>query len=200
MRKNHFANAAVASLIFLVFAGCVTDRMIEPSFDTVDKKIVFVPFCERDLYYFESAEGMRISALLAAVVSRKSDDLKVVDVAPAAPLIKGKNPDTINWQEVGKAVGADYVVLGFIKTLRAKDSLHVNCYKGVFNAEITVIQTATGKEVMREDVFATYPSGRFQQEVLSVVETTEDEVLQKVKERGVAKMAEFFYPHPPPEE
>jgi hypothetical protein len=200
MRKNYSENLAVIFVLVFFLVGCATGNMVEPSFDTVGKKIVFVPFRERDLYYFESEVGMKISALLASVVSKMSEELKVVDVVPAAALIRGKDANTIDWQEVGRATGADYAVLGFIKTLRAKDPLHVNCYKGVFEAEIAVIQTATAEEVMEEDVSVTHPSGRFEQEFLSVVETTEDKVLEKVKERGVKKMAEFFYPHPPPDE
>jgi hypothetical protein len=201
MRRNYSENLSVCFLFLLVLAGCATGDMIEPPFDTVGKKIVFVPFRERDLYHFESALGMEISALLASVVSKKSEELRVVDIAPAAPLIRSKEPGAIDWQEVGRAAGADYVVLGFIKTLRAKDpQLHVNCYKGVFQAEIAVIQTATGTEVAKEDISVTYPSGKFGQEFLSVLETTEAEVIQKVKEQGVRKMAEFFYPHPPPED
>jgi TolB-like protein len=201
MRKT-CVGSLTASLLFLtVLAGCgLTGNMIEPPFDTGGKKIVFVPFRERDLYYFESGLGMEISALLAHLVRSKSNELKVVDIAPAEALIKGRDPDAIDWQEVGRATGADYIVLGFIKTLRAKDPEFVNCYKGRFYAQIALIQAATGAELMREDVTTSYPSDNFAQPFLSVVETTEDEVLQKVKERGVIKMAELFYPHPPPEE
>jgi hypothetical protein len=201
MRKTYFGSLIVSLLFLTVLAGCgLTENMIEPPFGTAGKKIVFVPFCEPDLYYFESKRGMEISALLAHLVQSKSNELKVVDIAPAIALIRGKDPDAIDWQEVGRATGADYIVLGFVKTLRAKDPEYVNCYKGRFHAQIALIQTATGAELMREDVAVSYPSGSFAQPVLSVLETTEDEVLQKVKERGVMKMAEFFYPHPPSEE
>jgi TolB-like protein len=200
MRKNYSESLAVIFVLVFFLAGCATGGTVEPSFETAGKKIVFVPFRERDLYCFESRLGMQVSALLATVVSKMSEELKVVDVAPAAALIEGKDPDKIDWQEVGRTTGADYVVLGFIKILRARDPLDVNCYKGVFEAEIAVIQTATGEEVMGEDISVTYPSGRFEQEFLSVLETTEDKVLEKVKEHGVKKMAEFFYPHPPPDE
>ncbi|MFH1422974.1 MAG: hypothetical protein ABIH42_09725, partial [Planctomycetota bacterium] len=98
--RNLFTKMMVFSVLVSVFAGCASSGMIEPAFDTIDKKIVFVPFRERDIYFFESEDGKEISALLATLVRSKSEELTVLDVAPAIPLIAGKEPEDIDWQKV----------------------------------------------------------------------------------------------------
>ncbi|MFH1421441.1 MAG: hypothetical protein ABIH42_01805, partial [Planctomycetota bacterium] len=91
-------------------------------------------------------------------------------------------------------------VIGTIKTLRSRDpKLHVNCYKGKFEAEIYVLRISDNILVYTKNIVTYYPSGKFEQEFIPIIDKTEEEVLWLLKERAVKEIAELFYPHSPPE-
>lgn len=194
-------------LCMVLFIGvCVSGcslfggRMVKPRVPTYNKKITVVPFREKDLYYLESTVGAEMVELIAGILVNEAANMKVISPMPAFNLIRDKNPASIDWRAVAKELGVDYVLTGNIRTYQSRDPRRdVACYRGTMAIHVKVYEPG-GSIALTEFVRADYPSGTFSPSHISVLDTTDEEVLARLRLKAASKIAKFFYAHAPEED
>jgi len=191
---------ACAAFLFLVsITGCLFGgHGIEPKFPTSGKKVAVIPFREDDLFYVESKLGLDMAARVIREIARNAIDMRAVDPKPAyEEYLVYKDPDKVEWDKVAAKLKADYVLIGHIRRFRARDPKRdVNLFRGEMIIEITVMRADNSIAAM-ETIVAKHPSGKFITPVLDNINTTEEDVLERLRQLAADKIGKLFYSHEP---
>ena len=192
--------ALVGFLVALVFvSGCIIGggHEIEARVNADNKKLAVIPFREKDLYFLESKHGADVAGLVVSAILKNALNPKIVDPKKAFDMIRDVNPEKINWGDVATVLEVDYLVVGSIGTFRARDPKRdVNCYRGEMRMDLEV-WCPDNTFVLKEKVSAKHPSDRFDVPVLSTFDTTEEEVLGRLKWNIAKSIARFFFAYAP---
>lgn len=199
LRRSKFVNSRCLRVVLLLavcVSGCIIGgHDVEPRIPTFGKKIAIIPFREKDLYYCESRLGMQMATLVTQIIVKEAFDMKVVNPAPCEPLLKDRDPDKIDWSEIAKKLKADYVLTGHITTFRSKDPRKdVGFYRGEMVIQVKV-WCPDNTIALMETVRAKHPSDRFDVPVIVEMDSSEEEVLGRLKAQAAVKIAKFFYAH-----
>lgn len=188
---------SLLAIVFIV-AGCAFGgHDIEARVSADFKKLAVVPFREKDLYFLESKHGADVAGLVVSLILKNALDSSMVDPKPAFDMIRDVRPEKINWGDVATVLNVDYIVIGTIGTFRSRDPVKdVNCFRGEMTVDVSVWKPDNSM-VLRETVKARHPSDKFSAPVISVFDTSEEEVLGRLKWNMAMKISKFFYPHSP---
>ena len=104
--------------------------------------ILVVPFKEKEGFYFKSQKGRDLARL---VELRVRTNLKNMLPVSSNKVLESESPlrlETANWASTGKALGADYILLGEISLFRTKDpgALNMLMGKSVINVELLAVR------------------------------------------------------------
>jgi len=120
---------------------------VEPEVDLKDKTLLVVPFSDAENTYFASPDGVALASMITQEVRRGAKKARVVDPAEVQRLFPGKDLETVGWQRVGQAVGADYVLVGHIDTFSVRDPKDPNLLMGTIAVRLKVVDTVDGSLV-----------------------------------------------------
>jgi hypothetical protein len=177
-------------------SGCIFGgHDVEPRIPTFGKKIAVIPFRENNLYYYESGLGIQMATLVTQLIVKEAFDMKVVNPGPSEPLVRDRDPDKIDWGEIAKKLKADYVLTGHITLFRSKDPRKdVGFYRGEMVIQVKAWRPDNTIALM-ETVRAKHPSDRFDMPVVVEMDSSEEEVLGRLKVQAAIEIAKFFYAH-----
>lgn len=137
--------------VVLVLPGCPwfipRYTTLDPEVDLTKKTLLVVPFSDTDNTYFASQDGNALAGLVIREVSTGAKKARLVDPEELRRLFPGRDLESVGWQNVGQAVGADYVLVGHIESFRLKDSGSPNLYMGTIVLRLKVVNAADGSVV-----------------------------------------------------
>ena len=134
--------------VVLVLPGCPwfipRHTTLDPEVDLTEKTLVVVPFSDADNSYFAYQDGNDLAGLVIREVSAGAPEAHLVDPEEVRRLFPGRDLEAVGWQNVGQAVGADYVLVGHIESFRLKDPGNPNLYMGTIVLRLKVVNVADG--------------------------------------------------------
>jgi len=158
------------------------------------KRLVVLPFSMRDWSYFESKVGARLSRQIAEIIRARRRSADVVDVDGLPESVKRLRLDEQSMvEDLGKRLDADYVLIGEIHDLRAKDPKTFGVLMGTMVVSARVTDVRQGKVVWRmEREKVRYPRPLFGEYPLPARETDKLEVIRKVMNEAAIEIASVF--------
>jgi len=121
-------------------------------------RILVVPFKEKEGFYFESQKGRDLARL---VELQMRANLKNIRLVSSNKVLESETPlrlETADWAAIGKALGADYILLGKISLFRTKEPGAVNLLMGksVVDVELLAVQEE-GRSVWSKRIDSKFP-------------------------------------------
>jgi len=156
------------------------------------ERVLIVPFATPQRSYFESELGARFSRDLAEVVRQSCPRAEVLDADNLPEGMLGQKNPQLSVAELGKSLGADYVLVGEIHELRGKDPKSFRVLRGTMVVVARVIDTQAGRVIWqgnRREFH--YPPPLFG-EPMPAQETEEEQVVRKVMLEAALGVAEVF--------
>lgn len=192
IKRFAFITALCAALL-AAQAGCslFQKETVKPSFPTEDKKIVVIPFAEPPMDFFESRLGELMATEFKQLVGAKNPGLKFQDPSPASEYLFGVDPSRVSWKKVAELTSADYVLVGNISLFRSKNPRDIGVWKGRSVVQVKLIDASAGRELLDTKVQARYPGNDYE-----TFFGDEEEVLTKLRQITVTKIARYFYEYP----
>jgi hypothetical protein len=187
---------ALLAVIMVSISGCALfgKDTVKPSFPTEGKKIAIVPFAFGGEDFFESKLGIKMAREVQNLVQSKSSDLTFVSPEPLAEILMEHNVEDIDWNEAGRVLKADYVLLGIIRTFTLKDPKVIGLLRGNVEVEIKLFDVVHGgKVILAKPVQHKYPPGEYE---ATAGEENEESVEKFLFSGIVNKIAGHFYAYP----
>ena len=135
----------------LVLPGCPwfipRYRTVDPEVDLTRKALLVVPFSDAENTYCASRNGDALARLVVGEVQAGAAKARLVDPEEVRRRFAGRDLEVVGWQNVGQAVGADYVLVGHIEEFRLKDPGNPNLYMGTIVLRLRVVKVADGSVV-----------------------------------------------------
>jgi len=180
-------------LLAMVIAGqgCF---MVPARLDAAGKRVLVIPFQDRRDYYFHSADGLVLAKLAAKRLKDLSPRTDVVDAELARSelaLRKSANP---HWEELGRSLACDYIVIGEILSLTARDPAFIGLLKGKLVTRVTVFDVSADSFCYQETLASQYPPAT-EPYGIPVHDASEDFVRQAVIALGADQIAGIFVAH-----
>ena len=188
------ARAALIPSLALLSVGCIPGLFggARATIPLGTGTLAVLPFATPTKSYFESEVGARFSREIARLVREGCRAANVIDVDRIPTTIDGRPADELSVTELGRALGANYMVIGEIHDLRAKDPKTRYVLKGTMVISARAFGTHEGKilwSVSRRTVHYPPPIGG---EEIPAVESDEEEVIHKVMREAAWVVAEVF--------
>jgi len=164
------------------------------------RKLVILPFATRNRKHYESDVGRLFSKVAAQLVRDGCPAGKVADATDLPETVEGQKLEELSLAEAGRALGADYVVIGEIQDLRAKKPGSFRVLHGMMVMSARICDVKTGAVVWQvtQRKFH-YPHLVGGEEVPAPTED-EQEVIQRVMiEAAWSIAAQFRGPRTPEE-
>ena len=136
-----------AALLAIAPVGC-DDAMFggrqKPPIPLGTRSLVVLPFATRNRKHFESDVGRLFSKVTAQLVRDGCPAGKVADATDLPEAVEGQKLEDLSLQEAGKVLGADYVVIGEIQELKAKNPGSFRTLHGVMILSARICDVRTG--------------------------------------------------------
>jgi hypothetical protein len=186
--------AAAAALLALFLCGCQEMGYHRRGAELDLKgKILVVPLRDVGNYYYDSREGVVIadSAVRELLLNSRTLDPLPGDLAKGP--VRSSMLGSVDWGEVGKSVGADYVVHGSLDELRWKDPADPMLPRCLFKVTYSVYSVAAKSEVYSCSKSGRYPFTLLSDRGVSVYEMGTDVFTEKSYEYIGSVIARTFY-------
>lgn len=150
-----------------------------PKLDAANKRVLIIPFQDRWAYYYHSADGEALADSASRRLAQLSSRTELIEAESAQSMLPPTEPTHKDWQEIGKALRADYIVMGEIVSLTTREPDVIGMLRGKLVARVAVFDSSTGSFCYQESFISRYPSPS-QPYGIPVHDTSEEAIKQAV--------------------
>ncbi|MFH1022253.1 MAG: hypothetical protein V1809_02570 [Planctomycetota bacterium] len=189
----------VGMFLVVAAAGCFgpqNSRRVKAEFSIPPGTLAIVPFREGEGGYFESEAGLAVVRTVGGRLTQAGiRGLKLLDLESIRRILGNTDIDGTKPQELQKRLGADYLLLGHITTLRVKEPKDVNILRGTIVMDLRLIDLRQGTMLWRGSERLQYPKRQpfgFGEDPQDV---SPDVIRDGLIVLGGSAVAENFYTH-----
>ena len=159
-RRRRFLSILLLGLLIAAAPGCrllysvaaIPLRLIIPDttkhkaeFKIDGRSIVVIPFKDKRRGYFESRDGLDLSAaVMGELGSRPGVKAKVMDPQQVRLAFPNQRLEDVGWAKIGKQVGADLVMFGDIETFTLKRPGYIGVLQGNCRMKVYIYDVKDG--------------------------------------------------------
>ena len=154
--------------------------------------VAVMPFATPTRTYFESPLGEGFGTQVAEIIRKGCPASKVLGPLDLPQTVRGRQLAQIPLKDLGKALGADYMLIGEILELRAKEPKTSQFLKGTMVLSARVVDVKAGKAIWQIERRTYHYPALFANEIVPADERDEETVLKKVMIEAARGVAEPF--------
>jgi len=188
----------ICACLLIALAGCspyASKSKVKKEFDMDGKSVAVIPFQDPNNDYFRSMVGNRIAKLTSVHLQRYATD--ECSVKPYNETYEGASKmdyDDPDWQEIGKKLEVDYLLIGRIKRFRTQGKGSINMLNGVMDGHFELLDiNDKGKVVWQKNVTALYPEDQKWGLGMDTFEISKGEMLIELVAASAVKIGKHFY-------
>lgn len=186
----------LAAPVLASLSGCTILNMImgdyvEPEFDIRDTVILVPAFRDGRGYHYESARGDAVGNAVAHQFQSEGGCQLVSDHEIEDAIIRGDYSDPPPWGEIGKEYEVDFVVVGWLRSVKISDGDVIGMLRGTAEVKIEVWDTRTNRVAHKKTFTSKYPEDT-NKEVTAIFDITEDELERKLLSQVAVKISRLY--------
>ena len=158
-RVAWLVKAAILCAAGMLLAGCLGPQPVtHPAALKAEGGVLFVPFSDRENYYYDSQEGVGIAEAASEVLRISAKRLTPVPYEAVRGLVRSSvMEESVDWKAVGQAAKANYVVHGAINRIAWNDPSEPSIPRCIFTVTYGVYDVAVGADSYRATRSGRYP-------------------------------------------
>jgi hypothetical protein len=180
-----------------VLCGCLGglstqshEMVVERQVNLDGRTVGGIPFRAPEGQYFESPDGSELADRVLSQMRLHMPATRFASALGVREKLQGDKLSSATPEDLGKAAGADVVMVGVLKEMRTQEPKTTGILRGTCNADVSVYDAKTGKEIAAWSVNIQYPqlgAG------IPTTDTTPEKVRDAVLKRAADFVAKKFY-------
>ncbi|MEM7168065.1 MAG: hypothetical protein AAF581_21625 [Planctomycetota bacterium] len=181
----------VASLTGCTILNAILGEYTEPEFDIREARVLVPAFRDGRMFHYESTRGDAVGNAVAMQLQSEGGCQLVGDHEVEDGVIRGDYPDPPPWGQLGADAGADFVVLGWLRSVKVSDDVVYGMLQGSAEVRVEVWDTREKRAVHKKTFTVKFPEDT-NKEVTPVGEITEMQLEKKLLSRAAVKIGHIY--------